>query len=126
MQTLENWFQNVFRGRPTAESVWTRLGDIKPGKALAGTTAVGLSGQARNPGVDGILTAASLPPEPWDETTWKGWTLGLAASLGRKGKALFHPLRLALTARENGPEMARLLPLIGRTTAVARLSGQTA
>ena len=70
--------------------------------------------------------AASLPPEPWDETTWKGWTLGLAASLGRKGKALFHPLRLALTARENGPEMARLLPLIGRTKAVARLSGQTA
>ena len=32
--------------------------------------------------------ATKLPPEPWDETTWKDWTSGLAASLGRKGKAL--------------------------------------
>jgi glutamyl-tRNA synthetase len=70
--------------------------------------------------------ATKLPPEPWDDTTWKVWTSGLAASLGRKGKALFHPLRLALTARENGPEMAKLLPLIGRSKAVARLNGQTA
>jgi glutamyl-tRNA synthetase len=70
--------------------------------------------------------AAKLPPEPWDETTWKEWTSGLATSLGRKGKALFHPLRLALTAQEKGPEMARLLPLIGRAKAAARLSGQTA
>ena len=66
--------------------------------------------------------ATKLPPEPWDATTWKAWTSGL----GRKGKALFHPLRLALTARENGPEMAKLLPLIGRAKAVARLNGQAA
>ena len=70
--------------------------------------------------------ALKLPPEPWDETTWKGWTSGLAASLGRKGKALFHPLRLALTARETGPEMAKLLPLIGRARAEARLNGKLA
>ena len=43
-----------------------------------------------------------------------------------KGRALFHPLRLALTARETGPEMAKLLPLIGRAKASARLSGQRA
>ncbi len=71
------------------------------------------------------LAAAQLPAEPWSDTTWKAWTSGLAAS-GRKGRALFHPLRLALTARETGPEMARLLPLIGRTKAEARLRGQTA
>jgi glutamyl-tRNA synthetase len=70
--------------------------------------------------------AATLPPEPWDETTWKNWTTGLAASLGRKGKALFHPLRLALTAQEKGPEMAKLLPLIGRAKAEARLNGAAA
>jgi glutamyl-tRNA synthetase len=70
--------------------------------------------------------AASLPGEPWDETMWKAWTSTLAAASGRKGRALFHPLRLALTAREKGPEMAKLLPLIGRTKAVARLEGQTA
>ena len=42
------------------------------------------------------------------------------------GRALFHPLRLALTARETGPEMAKLLPMIGRARAEARLRGQAA
>jgi glutamyl-tRNA synthetase len=70
--------------------------------------------------------ADKLPVEPWNETTWKSWTGGLAGSLGRKGRALFHPLRLALTGQEIGPEMARLLPLIGRDRAHARLKGQTA
>ena len=67
-----------------------------------------------------------LPSEPWTEQTWKAWTTALSVASGRKGRALFHPLRLALTARENGPEMARLLPLIGRAKAVARLAGKAA
>ena len=70
--------------------------------------------------------AASLPAEPWDEAMWKAWTSALAAESGRKGRALFHPLRLALTAREKGPEMAKLLPLIGRAKAEARLRGVAA
>ena len=70
--------------------------------------------------------AARLPPEPWGETTWKDWTTAVSAATQRKGRALFHPLRLALTARETGPEMAKLLPLIGRAKVSARLSGQRA
>jgi len=70
--------------------------------------------------------ADRLPAEPWDDTTWKRWTSEVADSLGRKGRALFHPLRLALTAQETGPEMARLLPLIGRARAEARLRGRPA
>jgi glutamyl-tRNA synthetase len=70
--------------------------------------------------------AARLPPEPWGETTWKEWTAAVSAATQRKGRALFHPLRLALTARETGPEMAKLLPLIGRAKASARLSGARA
>ncbi len=70
--------------------------------------------------------AALLPPEPWTGATWKAWTSALSASTGRKGRALFHPLRRALTAREQGPEMAALLPLIGRTRTAARLRGETA
>ncbi len=73
-----------------------------------------------------LAAAEALPAEPWDETTWKTWTGALAGASGRKGKALFHPLRLALTACENGPEMARLLPLIGRVRVEARLRGRTA
>jgi glutamyl-tRNA synthetase len=54
--------------------------------------------------------------EPWGE---------LAAELkatGRKGKALFLPLRRALTGRESGPEMAPLLKRIGKDRAIARLN----
>ena len=40
---------------------------------------------------------------------------------GRKGRALFMPLRLALTGRESGPEMAPLLARIGRDRAIQRL-----
>jgi glutamyl-tRNA synthetase len=64
---------------------------------------------------------ALLPPEPWDEKTWSLWTSALKEATGKKGKALFHPLRLALTGRDQGPELAALLPLIGRVKAEGRL-----
>ena len=66
-----------------------------------------------------------LPQEseaaPWGEATWGAWTAALKASSGRKGRALFHPLRLALTGEEKGPELAALLPLMGRTRVAERL-----
>ena len=67
--------------------------------------------------------AAHLPPAPWDRDTWGQWTTALKAATGRKGRALFHPLRLALTGRETGPEMAALLPLIGPERTAKRLLG---
>jgi glutamyl-tRNA synthetase len=75
----------------------------------------------------GFLQAAALllPAEPWDDTTWGAWTASVKDATGRKGKALFHPLRLALTGREHGPELKLLLPLIGRARSEARLSGRT-
>jgi glutamyl-tRNA synthetase len=68
--------------------------------------------------------AESLPPEPWDAGTWGAWTAAVAAASGTKGRALFRPLRLALTGLDHGPEMRYLLPLIGRDRALARLKGQ--
>jgi glutamyl-tRNA synthetase len=70
--------------------------------------------------------ATSLPPEPWGGATWGAWTERLKAATGRKGRALYHPLRLALTGRETGPELAALLPLIGRVRALDRLSARGA
>jgi glutamyl-tRNA synthetase len=64
---------------------------------------------------------AALPPEPWDDATWGAWTGALKANTGRKGKALFLPLRLALTGEEHGPDLGTLLPLIGRDRAATRL-----
>ena len=70
--------------------------------------------------------AALLPPEPWTAKTWGTWTGLVREQSGRKGRTLFHPLRLALTGRETGPELAELLPLIGRAKAAARLAGHCA
>jgi glutamyl-tRNA synthetase len=70
--------------------------------------------------------AGLLPPEPWDEGTWGAWTKAVASETGAKGRGLFHPLRLALTGLEHGPELKKLLPLIGRDRVLARLKGQTA
>ena len=67
--------------------------------------------------------AQLLPPEPWDPDTWKTWTAKVKAETGRKGKALFMPLRLVLTGKPHGPEMSRLLPIIGRERVLKRLTG---
>jgi glutamyl-tRNA synthetase len=74
--------------------------------------------------IDAAMEA--LPGEPWDTTTWKAWTEAVKARTGARGKALFMPLRLALTGLDHGPELAALLPLIGPERARARLSGQAA
>ena len=76
---------------------------------------------------DYLKFAASCAPEgPWDQSTWSAWTGRLKEVTGRKGRALFHPLRLALTGREAGPDLGPLLPLIGRARALARLSAPSA
>jgi glutamyl-tRNA synthetase len=67
-----------------------------------------------------------LPPgEPTPET-WKPWTEAVKAQTGAKGRALFMPLRLALTGLDHGPELAPLLPFIGRARVLARLAGEKA
>lgn len=66
------------------------------------------------------LAFDQLPPETWNAETWKQWTDAVKASSGRKGKQLFMPLRLALTGRSSGPELAGLLPLLGREETLAR------
>ncbi|GGB49168.1 glutamate--tRNA ligase 1 [Tistrella bauzanensis] len=75
-----------------------------------------------------VLAAArdTLPDEPWDEASWGLWTKAVQIRAGVKGKALFRPLRLALTASEHGPELKKLLPMIGRARVLARLCGEAA
>jgi glutamyl-tRNA synthetase len=58
----------------------------------------------------------------WATDPWTALTGALKGSTGRKGKALFLPLRQALTGMDHGPDMRALLPLIDQTEAVARLA----
>lgn len=69
---------------------------------------------------------AALPDGELHDGSWKLWTDALKAATGAKGRALFMPLRLALTGRDHGPELAPLLPLIGRDRVIRRLSGEAA
>jgi glutamyl-tRNA synthetase len=69
-------------------------------------------------------TAARLLPGTIDGGAWSAWTEAVKAETGAKGKALFQPLRLALTGQTHGPEMAALIPLIGRARILARLRGE--
>ncbi len=71
---------------------------------------------------DFLAEAARLAPDlDWAADPWHALTNALKDRTGRKGKALFLPLRRALTGRDHGPDMASLLPLIGRDRALQRL-----
>jgi glutamyl-tRNA synthetase len=57
----------------------------------------------------------------WSAEPWRALTDELKQSSGKKGRELFHPLRLALTSRESGPEMAGLVARMGKDRAIKRL-----
>ena len=87
-----------------------------------------IAGEIEPPDLDGddralvgeaAKVAATLE---WSNEPWKALAEALKISTGLKGKALFHPLRRALTGSESGPEMAGLLERMGQDRAVARLS----
>ena len=68
--------------------------------------------------------ALRLLPETLDGQAWSVWTQAIKAETGAKGKALFMPLRLALTGQAHGPDMAAITPLIGREAIQKRLRGE--
>ncbi len=57
----------------------------------------------------------------WGDNPWGTLTAKLKDSTGRKGKALFLPLRQALTGMNHGPDMGDLLPVLGEDVARRRL-----
>jgi glutamyl-tRNA synthetase len=66
--------------------------------------------------------AASLAPGlDWAAEPWKQLTEQVKAATGQKGRGLFHPLRLAITGLDSGPEMAGLVEHIGKERVIRRL-----
>jgi glutamyl-tRNA synthetase len=70
---------------------------------------------------DRAYVAQAAEALTWGDDPWHATTAALKEATGRKGKALFLPLRLAITGRASGPDMAALLPLIGEEEARRRL-----
>ncbi len=64
-----------------------------------------------------------LPSGDFDDTTFGSWMAIVKEKTGKKGKDLFHPIRLALTGKEQGPELKMLLPVLGREKTIRRLQG---
>ena len=62
-----------------------------------------------------------LPNEPWNIETWDQWILKIKEKTERKGKDLFMPIRLALTGKTKGPELNKLILLMGYNKVVERL-----
>jgi len=70
-----------------------------------------------------LARAAELATEiDWSADPWHALTAALKVETDRRGRALFLPLRQALTGRDHGPDMAALLPLIGKDRALERLT----
>jgi glutamyl-tRNA synthetase len=63
---------------------------------------------------------AALPDEPWTETTWAAWLALIPEHASADNQSR---LRLILTGEEQGPELAEILPLIGRSRVLERLRG---
>jgi glutamyl-tRNA synthetase len=71
---------------------------------------------------DKAFLAAASDALTWGDNPWGALTASLKEATGRKGRALFLPLRRALTGMDHGPDMGELLPLIGEAEARARLA----
>ena len=84
-----------------------------------------MAGQIEPEDLEFCVLAADALPDTIDDESWSKWTSFLKETTGRKGKSLFMPLRMALTGRSRGPEMNKMLGMLGAEKAKARLKGQT-
>ena len=113
--------------RGTSEEDWLALrGNLERLADFAGWRAV-LHGDIEPPelGHDERLlvkeAASAAATLDWSAEPWRALTDAMKQATGRKGRELFHPLRLALTGRDSGPEMAPLLAAMGKERAIRRL-----
>ncbi|MDH7975869.1 glutamate--tRNA ligase [Sphingomonas sp. AR_OL41] len=88
-------------------------------QVIAGPIALPVAEEDRDYLAGAARVAATID---WSSDPWHALTAALKAETGRNGKALFLPLRRALTGLDHGPDMAALLPLIGRDRAIERLT----
>lgn len=66
---------------------------------------------------DAVSTANILTAD-----TFKDCVRAVGKDLGIKGRGLFHPIRLALTARESGPDLAAIAAVLGKEELAKRLN----
>jgi glutamyl-tRNA synthetase len=91
------------------ENVGTRAGIAEWWRLLSRDGAGVVADEDR----DFVAEALRLLPEPpYTEASWGEWTGAVKAATGRKGRALFMPLRRLVTGRDHGPDMGAVMPLL--------------
>ena len=101
--------------------LWMRPNCAKLQDAV--TWAAIVRGEAGDASSDAELLAVARNCLPIDFTDpWAKWISAIKERTDRKGRALFMPLRLALTGLDHGPELGPLLPILGRQETLRRLS----
>jgi glutamyl/glutaminyl-tRNA synthetase len=77
-----------------------------------------LRGEAEAPAarqvIDALAAELASAPRLLDRQTFRGVADRVKQKTGQKGRALFHPIRLALTAAGDGPELDLLVPAMER------------
>jgi glutamyl-tRNA synthetase len=69
------------------------------------------------------IAKENFPNDKLDNSTWGIWSKKISNESGLKGKELFTTLRKAITSQEHGPELSKLLPVLGKGKILSRLSG---
>jgi glutamyl-tRNA synthetase len=110
------------------DALWTLMrANIEKLEDMAGWSTMifaPMTGQISDEDKEFCAQAAALLPSEITDNSWGELTAALKAETGRKGRGLFMPLRLALTGRDYGPDMGKILPLLGADKAKARLNNQ--
>ncbi|MBT4879063.1 MAG: glutamate--tRNA ligase [Alphaproteobacteria bacterium] len=70
-----------------------------------------------------LSLAANFLPEDLNVDEFKLWIKRLSKQTGRKGKELYHPIRTAITGQDSGPELSKIIPLLGYEEVKKRLNG---
>ena len=99
------------------------LFDFAPARALADS---GLREELSSAGARAVveaLAAALVDAPPLDREKFRALANDVRARTGQKGKALFHPIRIALTGRSEGPELDLAVPAIDRGALLPRSAG---
>jgi len=99
------------------------LFDYSAGGALA-NDAVKAEALAARPVIEALADELEATPPMVDRDAFRAMAMRVRERCGQKGKALFHPIRLALTGEPEGLELDLAVPAIERGALLGRLEGR--
>jgi glutamyl-tRNA synthetase/nondiscriminating glutamyl-tRNA synthetase len=85
--------------------------NFNPAEALATESVNHVLSEAKATDVIRVLAEELAKPGRELPRDWKEVIGAVKAQTGQKGKQLFHPIRVALTGSDSGPELDKLLPI---------------